>query len=472
MLFWRRAAASVRNAFRFTSTGLTLGQKWKLALPGPILSVGGVLIHNVFIKYYTDVIGLSPHYVGWVYLIYNIWNAINDPVIGVWLDRMRFRPRRGKYVYVMRVTVPFMLISSFLMIFSNPSWEDWQIFLVYTAELFIYDTAATAYGMAYQSYMLIAAPTKEERIDVGIARNYVSQVLSFFVTMIPTFLLVGDASRETILPVFSAVIAAETLFFFFALRGLKDELRMYESLEVQHVNRKELWKESWQIIKTRQFYTFMIFSIVSGPMYAYFTPFLYYMDDVVNATGLTTTIVDVSIHVTVLSLLPVMGYFGKKNGVKKSYYWGVIPAVLGYGGIFLADSLWTTIASFFMIVFTVNYFGTALAPLGALIIDENERATGVRKTGLFNGITALFGVAFSGVNTMLFVNVIGAYGYDGTAAQQTESAIFGIRLATGLIPLACMLLALIPMAFFPFNKKKEDEISEFSNQARRGGLTL
>lgn len=72
MQFLRRVAGNTRNAFRFTSTGLSLKEKWRLALPGPILSVGGVLIHNVFIKYYTDIIGLSPSMVGWVYIIYNI----------------------------------------------------------------------------------------------------------------------------------------------------------------------------------------------------------------------------------------------------------------------------------------------------------------------------------------------------------------------------------------------------------------
>ncbi|CAH0121316.1 MULTISPECIES: hypothetical protein [unclassified Paenibacillus] len=69
MLFWKKAAGSIRGAFRFAGTGLTLRRKWRLALPGPILSVGGVLIRNVFIKYYTDLIGLSPQYVGWVYII-------------------------------------------------------------------------------------------------------------------------------------------------------------------------------------------------------------------------------------------------------------------------------------------------------------------------------------------------------------------------------------------------------------------
>ncbi|MCI1774553.1 MAG: MFS transporter [Paenibacillus lautus] len=467
-----KARSALRQAFRFTAAGLTLGEKWRLALPGPILSVGGVLIHNVFLKYYTDIIGLSPKYVAWVYIIYNIWNAINDPVLGVWIDRMRHRAQRGKYVYIMRVTVPFMIVASFLMMLSNPAWDQWLIFLLYTGLLFIYDTAATAYSIAYQSFMLIAAPTKEERIDVGVIQNYLSQAMSFLITLIPTLLLVGDGKREVIIPIFSAVIVAEAIFFTWALRGLREDALMYESLDKQHIETKEVYKEAWQIIKSRPFLTFIIFTIVTGPVFFYFTPFLYYMDSVVQSTGIEATVIDVSTHVIALLFLPVMGSIVKKYGTKKSVYLGTIFVVLGYGGIFLADGIWAAAASYVLIVFTVNYLRTAISPALALLIDENERTTGVRKTGLFNGLFSLFTVAFSSLQTVIFINVIGAYGYDGLAAEQSESAMLGIRVATGLIPLAAFLLGLIPLALYPFDKKKEDDISAFSNNARRGGVKM
>lgn len=193
------------------------------------------------------------------------------------------------------------------------------------------------------------------------------------------------------------------------------------------------------------------------------------MDDVLNTGGLTATIVDVSTHVIALMFLPVMGFIVKKYGTKTSVYWGTITAVLGYGGIFFANNIWTVAASYILIVFTVNYIKTAISPMGALIIDENERTTGVRKTGLFNGLFSLFIVAFSSLQTVIFINVIGAFGYYGLAEAQSDSAVFGIRLATGLIPLMAIIIGLIPMFFYPFDKKKEEEISAFSNFARRGG---
>lgn len=68
-------------------------------LPGNLSSV---LIHNAFLKYYTDIIGLEARYVGLVYLIFGIWNAINDPAIGVLIDRRKYDERKGKLLYLMR----------------------------------------------------------------------------------------------------------------------------------------------------------------------------------------------------------------------------------------------------------------------------------------------------------------------------------------------------------------------------------
>lgn|GEM_PF-3454919 len=91
---------------------------------------------------------------------------------------------------------------------------------------------------------------------------------------------------------------------------------------------------------------------------------------------------------------------------------------------------------------------------------------------MFNGLFSLFIVAFSSLQTVAFMQVIDIFGYDGMASVQSDSAVFGIRVATGLIPLAALFLGLIPLAIYPFNKRQEDEISAFSNAARRGGTTL
>lgn len=469
MVFLNKVKEFIKKAFGLTAPGLTFAEKLRLALPGPALALGGVLIHNVFIKYYTDIVGLESKYVAMVYVLYNIWNAINDPIIGAWLDRMKFRPKRGKYVYIMRVTVPFMLFFSFLMVLSSPSWDQWVIFLVYTILLFIYDTAETAYKLAYTSYQLIAAPTTEERIEVNILVKYISMIMSFFITMIPTLLLVGDGNREAIIPILTAVILGEALFFYFALRGQKENMEMYESVGRLDYPRKVILKESMKIIKSRPFITYVGFSVVMGHVWFYYTPFLYYMDSVMQTTGFRALIIDTSATAVVMLFLPFIGRMAKRLGTKVSVYWGIIPALIGYLGFFFANHILIAAFAYFFVIFTINYYQTIMIPIGPLIIDEDERKTGVRKTGLYNGLFAIFGDAFSSVQSLAFLSVISFFGYDGLARVQSDSAMLGIRIATAIIPLVAIMIGLIFISFYPFDRQKEDDISEHSNKLRRGG---
>ena len=78
--------------------------KFFISFPSMPVTISNVLIHNAYIKYYSDVIGLDVGLVGTIYLVFGIWNAINDPMLGVFIDRWRYTPERGKYVYFMRVT--------------------------------------------------------------------------------------------------------------------------------------------------------------------------------------------------------------------------------------------------------------------------------------------------------------------------------------------------------------------------------
>ena len=48
---------------------------------------------NLFLfYYYTDVFGLNPAAIGTMYLVANLWDAVNDPVMGAVADRMGMTP--------------------------------------------------------------------------------------------------------------------------------------------------------------------------------------------------------------------------------------------------------------------------------------------------------------------------------------------------------------------------------------------
>ena len=114
---------------------------------------------------------------------------------------------------------------------------------------------------------------------------------------------------------------------------------------------------------------------------------------------------------------------------------------------------------------------TAGGPLGAAIIDDNERRTGTRKTGLFGAVNALLLAPVGGLQMILFMGILKATGYQEGAAVQTPEAVMGIRIAAAAVPMAFCLAGILPLALFPYDRETEAELSRFSAEQRRGAVS-
>lgn len=459
--------------YRFTKSGISLRDKFLIALPGPALSLSSVLVHNVYIKLYTDVIKLDPTYVGMIYFWFNIWNMLNDPVFGVLIDRKKYDPKKGKFLYLMRVTVPFILICLAAMLFSQPDWPQRVTFYVLLGELFLLDTATTLFGISSNCYFLIAAPTKEERVDVDVLRNYIANIVSFFATLVPTLLLVGNASadRVQIVAILMGVIALNGVLYVAAVVLLKEKPEMYArgNADFSSINLQTLWGDVRSILHMRAFWTWFLYGLLAfAPAGIYFTAFLYYMDHVIRCEGILATVVDTVPMLLVFLVLPVIGTLVKRVGGKRSILIGMLPYILGYALLFFSKTWWQALVSYTPIMFGKYLASTAGAPLGAAIIDENEQMTGTRKTGLFAAVGAILSAPVGGLQMIIFTRIIDLYGYDANAAVQSVRTMLGIRLATAAIPIAFCLVGVIPLLFFPYDREKEAALSDYSAARRRG----
>ena len=454
---------------------LTFRQKALLSTPLPATWMSTVVIHNVYVKFYTDIIGLDPSYVGWVYLAFNIWNVINDPVFGVILDKMRYRPGRGKFLRVMRATVPFMLFGLVAMAWSDPSWSQMTIMWVFLLELFLFDVAATFYLIATTSYIYLAAPTREDRIDIEVGKTWIGNVTSAFATVVATQLLVGDAitERTTIATILMGVVVLNAVLYIIPLVKLKDPPELYEKGDAgdQVVTWRQLVADAKSILRMRAFWAWFAYGTTAlAPMGMYFTAFLYFMDHVIRSSGTEATITDIGSMVVVLALLPLFARMIKRIGSRTSIFVGLVPYIGGLAALFFATQWWHALLCYVVLMSGRYIMSTAGTPLEAALIDENERLTGTRKTGSFAALRALMSAPLIGSQTALFLWIIAAYGYDQNADVQTESAQFGIRIATAGIPILFALVGAVALIFLPYSRAVEADLSDYSRD-RRGAST-
>ncbi|PMC75141.1 MFS transporter [Brachybacterium sp. UMB0905] len=453
-----------------------MAMPWKrralLATPLPAAWMSSVIIHNLYVKFYTDVVGLDTRYVGWVYLAFNIWNVLNDPVFGVLLDKMRYRPGKGKFLLVMRVTIPFLLLGLMAMAWTPSTWSQGAILAVFLLELFIFDVAATLYLISATSYVYLAAPTREDRIDVEVMRSWIGNAISSVATIVATQLLVGDAITErlTLNVLVMGVVLVNGIFYLIGAFALKDPPELYEHGDggTAHITGSRLRQDLLEILRLRAFWALFGHGLTFlAPMGIYFTAFLFFMDDVIGSTGTQATIADVGSMLIVLALLPLVARMIKRVGSRTALWLATLPYLAGFTALLLLAERWFHVLACYVLIMAGRYMVTiSTSTLDAALIDDDERRTGIRKAGTIASVRALLTAPVAGTQMVIYMAILNHGGYISGAAEQTASAQEAIRWATAGVPILFALLGLLPLALLPYSRERERELSLWSEQQR------
>ncbi len=138
-------------------------------------------VQTFLIFFYTDVVRLDPGLVGLAFAIsYGVWNAINDPLVGVLSDRTR--TRWGRRIPYIALGTPLTFIL-FVLIWSpplggspltNPS--HMGIFVYFAVIIALFDLAYTAVSVTYTALFPEAFEDLEERTEVSIYRQVAAMI--------------------------------------------------------------------------------------------------------------------------------------------------------------------------------------------------------------------------------------------------------------------------------------------------------
>ena len=110
--------------------------------------------------YYVDVWGIEPAAVATLFLVVRLWDAINDPLMGILADRTR--TRWGKFrPYLLWMAIPYGVCG--YLVFANPDLGPEgrlvYAYVTYTAMLMAY----TAINVPYSSLLGVLSPSSRTR---------------------------------------------------------------------------------------------------------------------------------------------------------------------------------------------------------------------------------------------------------------------------------------------------------------------
>ncbi len=124
----------------------------------------------------TDVVGLDPRLASVAALIGIVWDAVNDPLVGILTDRIRSRWGRRR-PFLLFFAIPFG--ASFLLLWWAPPWHS-QIALAVTITLafMISDTFETLCGVPFASLLPELTPDYDERTTLTSYRIFFNLLAS------------------------------------------------------------------------------------------------------------------------------------------------------------------------------------------------------------------------------------------------------------------------------------------------------
>jgi GPH family glycoside/pentoside/hexuronide:cation symporter/probable glucitol transport protein GutA len=428
------------------------GEKFSygIGMLGTNLTFG--LVSSYILIFYTDVFKITPAVIGVLLLVARIWDAVNDPMMGVIADKTRtkwgkFRP----YILLSAVLLPLFTY----LVFASPNLSQSEK-TVYAFVTYI------GWGMAYTisdipkwSIASVMTGEKQERVGIiSIAKTLgMIGTIGVNIAIIPMVNAFGKGDqivgyRITSLVIAIAVALATLLMFFTSKERISPK------------DNKPTLKESFNAIAQNKPLVLLLAAMFISTAVTMIGQALqiHYIKYNFGDENLVPLISGIMIAPMLLGAV-LASVFTKKVGKKKTMIISFIVIALsrvamfivGYTNIPLLIGIWAPSNFFFGLI---NVVSVAML---TDTIDYAERKTGVRNEGMIFS-TQTFMVKLSGaIGGFMGALALSIAGYI-EGVQQSVTTLNWIHAFMSIIPAIATALGLIPLFYYKMEENDTDKL--------------
>lgn len=428
------------------NNGLTLKHKIGYAAGDCGGIISNALLGGYMTRYITNILGLDFTLLAGILLIWNIWDAVNDPLMGTIMDKSfaKAKNKKNKFrPWVLR-SIPLLIFGmvAFFCIparFENPMVTVAAVFCL----KIIYEFGYTMLNIAMGSMLAVMAKDGSERATLTSARGYGSTIGNLVAAAIAPQILarVGEtADGYAITAVIVAILATIIILTHYGWteeRNTEAQMEAKEEESIKITDILEVFK------KNRPFLALCIHSVfICCTTGVYNQASAYMYADVIGDISYAsyTTMISMGLTMVALAIVPK---FAKKYNLVNIIRSCQMTGIVLMAALFLAMITFNVPAVIYLI-----WSGLAFALINLSVqmqwglvaeaIDYNEYVTGKRTEGSIYGTFSLSRRVGQTIANSLAVLIIGWIGYDKTLAgeglAQAASTITGLKFMGMLIP--------------------------------------
>lgn len=424
----------MRNSKKFT-TGRGERIAYGLYAFGAILSY--YMIMSYLQLYMTD-IGISALAVGMIFMFAKVWDAVNDPVFGVLVDKVN--PKGGKYKFWLRIaSIAIPLTTIFL--FIIPAHVSIQVKIIWSAVAYVlWDTAYTMYDVPMNAIVTAMTEDLAERNKLySISAFFVylgGLIVAIFVPMIyPTL---GWGMTAVLLGLLCMV---NMLFLSFKCK------ERYVGTAEEESSIKDIFLS---LVHNKYLLIFTLASIVgsitnfANTLNGYVAIYCLGSESYITLLSLASAVPVLFVTLLVPKLLEKMDKFAAYVITRViTIAIDVVICMMGYENV----------ALLMILIVIKNIFAGVWGITGVMFIADcveyGQYRTGERNQGIAFATKAFTNKIVVAVTGAIAMFGLAAYGFvEGAGASQTQETIKGIWTLYSAFPILGSVLSIIILTIF------------------------
>ena len=419
--------------------------------------------------FWTQFMGLELWY-SLLLIVVQVWDAINDPVIGSIIDADRRQYKRNKFLQYIWFGSIGLIVAGALCFLPFPNAPLWAQMIIFVCGYVIWDAFYTVANVPYGSLLSLISNKAADRASLSAWRS-VGSMLGNMVPMAILPMLIYDAEDNLIGErVFIAALIMGVLgFISFQFMIRNTEIREAADIQVNEDQPKfNVFKAMANFVKNRPAMGATIAAVgmflgMQGGTAAVTVLFQSYFNNV-KISG----VVQVFAMIPIIAFTPLARKMVTKYGKKELATVGAIVSMVACA---LMLVLPITPNATGMLVYILCQLANSLgmgiyttvswAMMGDAI-DYNEWKTGAREEGTVYALHSFFRKLAQGVGPALALVVMVAFGYIGAnEGNQTIEVATNMRYLVPALYLFSAVMMFVGLSLvYNLDKKKLDQMQE------------
>lgn len=426
----------------------------------------GVFFTAIFL---TDVAGLDPGLAGWVLLVGKIWDAINDPIVGVLSDRTKSRWGR-RLPWIIYGAIPFGITFFLQWIVPNFGGNQWALFWYYVIVSILFNAFYTVVNLPYTALTPELTSDYDERTKLNSYRFGFSiggSIFSLIVVLLIQNLIPNDRIQQYLLVgLVCAVISVLPMYW--CVWGVRDRVLAVAATHPEIEEPVSLpFLQQLKIVANNVPFLYVIGIYLCSWLAVQLTAAIipYFVVSWMRLPDPFITQVILAVQVTALAMLYVWSAVSQRVGKRGVYFMGMSLWIIAQAGLFFLQPNQVVLMFVLAVMAGVGVSTAYLVPWSMLpdVVELDELRTGQRREGIYYSFVVLLQKVCLAIAVFLVLKSLDWAGYLKPIANnpppiQPDPVLWAIRIAIGPLPTVALILGLILTYFYPITREVHAEI--------------